>query len=152
VIKFCQKRSLAAVFICTLVWVLASCQSASTPQPVPATQAPVQRALLQADDNLQKVYVDEVPKALSLAAQTQTKLHVAGNLPSGAYKFDHTQVEVRGRVITLTPWAQYDPNVMAIQMLIPFSDSVAVGPLVPGEYEIRYQSRSGTQTSKCAVR
>lgn len=103
-------------------------------------------------ENLQKVYLDEMPNVFTLATQQKTTLPVTGNLPSGAYKFDHTQIEVKGRVIEVTPWAQYDPNVMAIQMLIPFTDSVEVGPLPPGEYEIRFSARSGVQKARLEVK
>jgi hypothetical protein len=130
---------------------LLSCQSAHQPQPAPAPAKQTERSLMKAD-NLQKVYLTEMPKTLTLAAQQQITLPVAGNLPSGAYKFDHTQVEVKGRVIEITPWAQYDPNVMAIQMLIPFADSVEVGPLAPGDYEIRFIERSGVQAVKLEVK
>jgi hypothetical protein len=130
---------------------LLSCQSANKPQPASAPAKQAERTLMKTD-NLQKVYLDETPKALASAAQQKTKLHVTGNLPSGAYKYDHTQVEVKGRVIEITPWAQYDPDVMAIQMLIPFADSVEVGPLAPGEYEVRYHARSGVQATKLEVK
>ena len=131
--------------------VLSSCQSASKPQPEPAQEQRMKRALPQGT-NLQKIYLEEMPQALALPAGENTALRVAGNLPSGAYKYDHTQVEVKGRTIEITPWAQYDPNVMAIQMLIPFVDSVAVGPLAPGEYQVRFHARSGTHTAKLEVK
>lgn len=133
-----------------LLAMLSGCQSGEQPQPPRAQEPQPQRALLKAD-NLQKVYLDRAPEVFALPAQQKVKLPVTGNLPSGAYQFDHTQVEIKGRVIEITPWAQYDPNVMAIQMLIPFADSVEVGPLAPGEYEIRFHHRSGAQTARLEV-
>ena len=147
---FCRARILTAGVAAGLSLGWFGCQSRDKSQPLPPRETPIARAPVQTE-NLQKIFLDEMPKVFSLAAQENVTLHVTGNLPSGAYKFDHTQVEVRGRVIEITPWAQYDPNVMAIQMLIPFTDSVAVGPLAPGKYEIRFQERSGVQAATLEV-
>ncbi len=139
------------IFFVILLAGLPGCQSNNKPQSLPAPEKPKERAVMKTD-NLQKIYLDEMAAALSSPAQQKTTLGITGNLPSGAYKFDHTQVEIKDHVIEVTPWAQYDPNVMAIQMLIPFADSVEVGPLPPGEYEIRFNARSGVQTAKLEVK
>jgi hypothetical protein len=128
-----------------------SCQSSNKPHSLPAPEKHTKQSLMKTE-NLQKVYLDKIASAWSSSAQQKTTLPITGNLPSGAYKFDHTQVEIKGRIIEITPWAQYDPNVMAIQMLIPFTDSVAVGPLPPGEYEIRFHERAGAQTARLEVK
>lgn len=146
---FYRAKILAAALLTGLNWW--SCQSTDKPQPLPAPEKQPPRTLMKTD-NLQKVYLDEMPKAFALAAQQKTVLKVTGNLPSGAYKFDHTQVEVKDMVVEITPWAQYDPNVMAIQMLIPFADSVMIGPLPPGEYVLRFHERAGAQSAKLEVR
>ncbi|MGH7492542.1 MAG: hypothetical protein ACREOO_09115 [bacterium] len=141
-----QSRILAVGFLACL-----GCKSAHKSQPASVPEKQTERSLMKTE-NLQKVYLDEMPNVFTLATQQKTTLPVTGNLPSGAYKFDHTQIEVKGRVIEVTPWAQYDPNVMAIQMLIPFTDSVEVGPLPPGEYEIRFSARSGVQKARLEVK
>jgi len=101
---------------------------------------------------LQKIYLDEVPNLRTAASDHPTKIQISGNLPNPAYKLDHIDVQVRGDVIEITPLAQHDPTVMVIQVLVPFTDSVEVGPLKAGEYTLRLVGRSGVQETRLEVK
>lgn len=126
-----------------------ACSTTGKPQPLPETPA---RSTTNPKHKLEKIYLDEVPSLFTAGANRATALEVKVNLPSGAYTFDHIEVQMRGNVIELTPFAKFDPNVMGIQMIIPITQRVELGPLAAGEYTLRFVGRADVRKSKLEVR
>jgi hypothetical protein len=106
---------------------------------------------LMSHGNLQKVYVDAPPAAVKIVGRKAT-IQVSGHLPNPAYKLDHLAVNVRGKVIEVTPLAQHDPGKIVAQMLVPFTDSVEVEVPEAGEYTVRVLGRSQTVEAKLKVK
>ncbi len=100
--------------------------------------------------NLQQVYIDAPPKTAKIVGRRAT-IQVSGHLPNPAYKLDHLAVNVRGKVIEVTPLAQHDPEKIVAQMLVPFTDSVEVDVPEAGEYTVRVLGRSQTVETKLKV-
>jgi hypothetical protein len=101
--------------------------------------------------NLQQVYVEAPPGAAKIVGRKAT-IRVSGHLPNPAYKLDHLSVNVRGKVIEVTPLAQHDPGKIVAQMLVPFTDSVEVEVPEAGEYTVRVLGRSQAVEAKIKVR
>lgn len=101
--------------------------------------------------NLQQVYVDAPPAAIKIIGRKAT-IQVSGHLPNPAYKLDHLAVNVRGKIIEVTPLAQHDPGKIVAQMLVPFTDSVEVELPEAGEYTVRVLGRSQTVEAKLKVK
>jgi hypothetical protein len=100
--------------------------------------------------NLQQVYVDAPPQTVKISGRKVT-IQVSGHLPNPAYKLDHLAVNLRGKVIEVTPLAQHDPEKIVAQMLVPFTDSVEVDVPEAGEYTVRVLGRSQTVETKLKV-
>ena len=90
--------------------------------------------------DLQQVYIDAPPQTVKISGRKVT-IQVSGHLPNPAYQLDHLAVEVRGKIIEVTPLAQHDPNKIVAQMLVPFTDSVEVEVPEAGEYTVRVLGR-----------
>lgn len=103
-------------------------------------------------DDLQKIYVQEVETTALAAPGQETVLNVSGNLPSPAYKLERVEVEIKGNVVELTPLASYDRGKMAAQVLVPFSESVKVKLPKAGEYTVRVVGRGENRESKITVK
>jgi len=101
---------------------------------------------------LHKIYVEPARSAASVKAGEDVVLGIHGNLPSPAYKLDRVNVNIKGKVIELTPLATLDRGVMAAQVLVPFSDSVKVKLPEPGEYVVRVVGRTENRESKIRVK
>ena len=127
----------------------AGCLSTGKNQP---SQEPKSEPEVTPSSSLEKLYLDEMPKQLAAASNRATTFEVKGKLPNPAYRLDHVEVKVRGRVIEITPWAQVNHNVMVVQIVVPYSEKVEVGPLAPGEYTVRFVSRSGVQEARLEVK
>jgi hypothetical protein len=97
--------------------------------------------------NLHQVFSNTPPTTVKIAGRKAT-LQVSGHLPNPAYKLDHIAVNVRGKVIEVTPLAQHDPKKIVAQILVPFTDSVEVEVPEAGEYTVRLLSRSPTVETK----
>ena len=100
--------------------------------------------------NLQQVYVDAPPAVAKIVGRKAT-IQVSGHLPNPAYTLDHLAVNVRGKIIEVTPLAQRDPGKIVAQMLVPFTDSVEVEVPEAGEYTVRVLGRSQTVETKLKV-
>ena len=96
------------------------------------------------DQNLKKVYVESVEVVPGFPTG-ETYLLVRGNLPSPAYEFDHSDVEVDSirSVIHITPKARFDAKKTTTQVLVPFEDVVSI-KLPAGSYEVRLHGRKKT--------
>ncbi|MCI0692090.1 hypothetical protein L0337_08815 [candidate division KSB1 bacterium] len=101
--------------------------------------------------NLQQVYVDTPPAAAKIVGRKAT-IKVSGHLPNPAYQLDHLAVNVRGKVIEVTPLAQHDPGKIVAQMLVPFTGSIEVEVPEAGEYTVRVLGRSQTVETKLKVK
>ncbi len=125
---------------------IGGCSSAPEPQP-----APEPKAIATVEKGPQKVYIDEMPRLFTTAAGRKLMIPVTGNLPNPAYQLDTLRVDRRDDVVEITPLARYDDSLMVTQVLVPFSRTVAIGPFEPGEYHLRFNSRSGVQDAKIIV-
>jgi hypothetical protein len=101
--------------------------------------------------NLPQVYIDAPPQTVKIVGRKAT-IQVRGHLPNPAYKLDHLAVNVRGKIIEVTPLAQHDPGKIVTQMLVPFTDSVEVEVPEAGEYTVRVVGRSQTAETKIKVK
>lgn len=101
--------------------------------------------------NLQQVYIGAPPQTVKIVGRKAT-IQVTGHLPNPAYQLDHLAINVRGKVIEVTPLAQHDPGKIVAQMLVPFTDSVEVEVPEAGEYTVRVLGRSQTVETKIKVR
>lgn len=120
----------------------------SAPEPQPANEP---RGIATVEKGPQKVYLDEMPRLFTTAAGRKLVIPVTGNLPSPAYQLDTLRVDRRDDVVEITPLARYNDSLIVTQVLIPFSRTVAIGPFEPGEYHLRFNSRSGVQDAKIIV-
>jgi len=134
--------------ICTLLSaaLTGGCNSAPEPQP-----APEQKAVATVEKGPQKVYLDEMPRLFTTAAGRKLLIPVTGNLPNPAYQLDTLRVDRHGDVVEITPLARHNHSLMVTQVLVPFSKTVEVGPFEPGEYHLRFNSRSGVQDARIIV-
>ena len=68
----------------------------------------------------------------------RTQLVVAGDYPNTCYKSGPTSVKVdrEAKKITLTHRAYYYSDSMCLQVLVPFVETVNIGILEPGNYEV----------------
>ncbi|MDZ7266003.1 MAG: hypothetical protein ONB48_01545 [candidate division KSB1 bacterium] len=106
---------------------------------------------MSGEKGAQKVYLDEMPRLFTTAAGRQLLIPVTGSLPNPAYRLDTLRVEQHDAVIEITPLAHYNDSLMVTQVLVPFSKTVAVGPLQRGEYQLRFHSRAGVQEARIIV-
>lgn len=86
--------------------------------------------------SFEKVYVSSVEIDRVTSNGNTVVFRITGNLPNPAYELDVVDVEVDGTTITLTPMALFDPNVMAVQVLTPFTASATVKIPSAGEYTV----------------
>jgi len=102
--------------------------------------------------DLQKIYVESAESVTTATAGEEVVMTVSGNLPSPAYKLERVEVEIKGKVVELTPLASFDRSVMAAQMLVPFTESVKVKLPKAGEYVIRVIGRNENRESRITVK
>lgn len=140
-----MKNFLRLFFGCALLW---GCTSSRNEQPA---EAAPQKAVAGMKAGLQKVYIDEMPRIFTTAKGRKLMIPITGNLPNPAYRLDSLKVVVKGRVVEITPLAQYDGSTMVTQVLVPYSKTVEIGPLKAGEYQLRFEGRSGVQEGKIIV-
>jgi len=72
------------------------------------------------------------------------RIVISGTLPSPAYKLQGVKQNIDGNIIELMPYAHYNKNAMAAQMLVPCQDTVAVKIGKIGTYKIRLIGRQNT--------
>lgn len=128
--------------------ILTGCTSSRNEQPAEASSP---KAIVEAKVGMQKVYIDEMPRLFTTARGRKLMIPITGNLPNPAYRLDSLQVEIKGRVVTITPLAHYNDSATVIQVLVPYSKTIEVGPLEAGEYQLRFEGRSGAQEGKIIV-
>lgn len=102
--------------------------------------------------NLQKIYVEPAVTAATATVGEEIVLNVSGNLPSPAYKLERIEVQIKGKVVELTPLASFDRSKMAAQVLVPFTESVKVKLPAAGEYTIRVIGRTENRESKITAK
>jgi hypothetical protein len=127
---------------------LLSCTSARKDQPA---GAPPPKAIAEMKKGLQKVYIDDMPRLFTTVTGHKLTIPITGNLPNPAYRLDSLKVEIKDRLIEITPLANYNDSVMVIQVLVPYSQTAEIGPLEAGEYQLRFNGRSGVQEGKIIV-
>ncbi|MCL4706144.1 hypothetical protein KJ068_13325 [bacterium] len=139
--KFC-------LLICLGYAMLVGCTSSRNEQPAEASP---QNVVAETKMGMQKVYIDEMPRLFTTARGRKLMIPITGNLPNPAYRLDSLQVEIKGRVVTITPLAHYNDSATVIQVLVPYSKTIEIGPLETGEYQLRFEGRSGAQDGKIIV-
>ncbi len=127
---------------------LGGCTSSRNEQPAEASSP---KAIAEAKMGMQKVYVDEMPRLFTTARGRKLMIPITGNLPNPAYRLDSLHVEIKDRLVTITPLAHYNDSATVIQVLVPYSKTIEVGPLEAGEYQLRFEGRSGAQEGKIIV-
>jgi ADP-ribose pyrophosphatase YjhB (NUDIX family) len=100
--------------------------------------------------DLHKVYIDEQSVQVQITGRKAT-IRVSGNLPNPAYKLDHVAITLQDKVIEVTPLAQYDPEKIVAQVLVPFTDTVEVEVPKAGNYAVRVLGRTQTDETKIKV-
>ena len=101
---------------------------------------------------MEKIYVDSLSVLEPEKAGKPLRIQVKGYLPNPAYVFDHFQVEVVADTVRITPWAQYDPDKIVIQITIPFEKICTVKKLKSGKYRIEAIGRDKRVAAFAVVR
>lgn len=104
------------------------------------------------EDKTQQIYVDDATCGQTISAGDDLEVTVSGNLPSPAYTFDRFDVKVKDGVIEITPVADYHPDKLVAQVLVPFEEVCRVENLKPGTYDLKINSRAGPLLKKGHVR
>lgn len=128
--------------------ILGGCTSSRNEQPAEASP---QNVIAETKKGLQKVYIDEMPRLFTTAKGRKLMIPITGNLPNPAYRLDSLHVEIKDRLVTITPLAHYNDSAMVIQVLAPYSKTIEIGPLKAGEYQLRFEGREGAQEGKIIV-
>ncbi len=84
-----------------------------------------------------RIYVDEVRSVNTISVSDNLAIEVSGNLPSPAYTLNSFDIKVKGEYIEITPVTEFNSEVMAAQVLVPFQKTVNVQNLKPGKYKIK---------------
>lgn len=100
----------------------------------------------QVRENIEKVYVSTAEILPGITADNEARVRITGNLPNPAYKIDSYDIKVQGKNIEITPLAYHDKNVVAIQMLVHFEDTVKVKLQEFGTHTLKVNSRTETMT------
>lgn len=93
------------------------------------------------DSTLERVYVSGVEIGAFDEQEGRVDLIVRGELPNPAYRLERIAWELQGNRLILVPLARYDRQAIAVQMLVPFADTVAVQIGRMGRLDIFLQGR-----------
>ncbi len=116
---------------------LLSCAAPAT-REIPQATAPKEPGKIS---SFEKVYVSSVEIDRVTSTGNTVVFRISGNLPNPAYELDVVEVEVDGTTITLTPIALFNPNIMAVQVLTPFTTTATVKIPAQGEYTVVVEGR-----------
>jgi len=104
------------------------------------------------EDKTQLFYIDDATCGETISSGERLEVTVKGNLPSPAYSFEGFDVKVKGDVIEISPLANYEPDKLVAQVLVPFEEVCRVENLKPGTYDLKINSRGGPILKKEHVR
>lgn len=93
-------------------------------------------------DAASQVYIENVACGETITAGQELAVTVSGSLPSPAYSFERFEVKVKKDVIEITPIANYSPDKLVAQVLVPFEEVCKVQNLKPGTYSLQVNSRT----------
>ncbi|MFQ5628908.1 MAG: hypothetical protein ACE5I1_09125 [bacterium] len=99
----------------------------------------------------EKVYVSAVEIVPGVTADNEVRIKIKGNLPSPAYKIQKYDIKVSGPKIEITPLAHYDKNVVAIQMLVAFEDTVTVKLETLGAHSLKINGRTKSVDTQAVI-
>lgn len=99
----------------------------------------------------EKVYISSAAILPGVTANNEIQVKIKGNLPSPAYKIQKYDISVKGPKIEITPLAHFDKNIVAIQMLVAFEDTVTVRLKTLGTHFLRVNGRSNTVTTETVI-
>lgn len=119
------------------------------------SQEPVREAGPQSGDaelvKLEKVYLESATLLPGISRDDEVQIVVKGNLPNPAYKIRKFAVDVKGTTIEITPLADYNRNIIAVQTLVPFADTLKVKVTKTGLHQIRVHGRNGILKREIAI-
>ena len=92
----------------------------------------------------QPVYVDVVAAPATVPAGSAIEVKVNGNLPTPAWEIAEVAIEKGDRHVTITIYGELTTDAPGIQVLAPFSRTVPVSGLEPGNWTIEVVGHGGT--------
>ncbi len=89
----------------------------------------------------EKVYLTDFDLPEKIEGKKEIEVTLTGNLPSPAYKLEKIDVKVSGKTIKITPLASFNPDIVAIQMLVKFEEKFTISVEKYGVYQVRCFAR-----------
>ncbi len=97
---------------------------------------------------MHKVYLDSVKIVSQDKSVGEIRLLIRGHLPNPAYKIEGYEVEVKGDRVQIKPRVSYRSDMIVVQMLVPFEDTVHVKIPKPGHYKITVEGKERVLTQE----
>lgn len=117
---------------------------------VALSQAPV---ALAAGPELVTAPVDKVFVPLGFDDNDNVEVVVHGNFPNTCYKIGPSKasVDVASRTITVDAKAYHYGEALCAQVIVPFTESIPLGIVPPGEYRVIVDNRPTAETNPLVV-
>jgi hypothetical protein len=100
--------------------------------------------MTSSEEGSEKVYVTSAEILPGITSDNEVTIKVTGNLPTPAYKITKIDVKLSGTNIEITPIAYHNKDMVAIQMLVPFEETVKVKVRRFGSYTLKLNGRTDT--------
>ena len=102
-------------------------------------------APLPTEQTLMWVPVTHVFSPLGADSNDNTQVVLSGYFPNLCYKSPRSEVQIVGRTIKISLKALVDPRAGCARVIVPILETVSLGVLTPGDYQISVNAASGTE-------